>query len=206
VILLNGSSAGFGAKVSSGDRITLYPVFESVDVSPLLRLRPRPLRKTSFVLDVHLGRLAVILRLLGFDALFPGDIPDGKLAEISAEQGRILLTRDRMLLKRSLVTHGCFIRSSNPEEQAGEVLKRLDLSGSVKPFTRCTGCGGALEPIEKKKIISRLEPLTRAHYDEFSICEKCGKLFWKGSHYKSIMEIVDRVTGRHGVPGGLLYT
>ncbi len=193
VILKNGMSVGLDATVEDGDRICLYPVFESLDVKPLVRLRPEPLRRTRFVLDVHLGKLVLILRLLGFDASFPGDVPDEDLARISAEEDRILLTRDTMLLKRSVVTHGCYIHSQDPEEQAGEVLDRLDLRDSVRTFTRCLGCGASLEPVSKEMVLDRLEPLTRKYYDEFSICGACGKVYWKGSHYRPLLDLLQRL-------------
>lgn len=193
IILLNGTSVGFDTDVKAGDRISVYPVFESVDVTPLIALRPEPLRKTRFVLDVHLGKLAMILRLLGFDAAFPGDVPDPELARISAEENRILLTRDRMLLKRNLVTRGCFLHSQNPEKQAVEILDRLDLRGSVKPFTRCPDCGGKLYPVEKDAILQHLQPLTRKYYNLFSRCSECHRIYWKGSHYDSLTGLVRRL-------------
>lgn len=193
VVLVNGRSVGLEATVETGDSISLYPVFESIDVKPLVKLRPAPLRKTRFVLDVHLGKLALILRLLGFDAEFPGDVPDEELARISAEEHRILLTRDTMLLKRSAVTHGCYIHSQDPEEQAAEVLDRLDLRGSVKPFTRCPDCGSPLKSVSKESVVDRLEPLTKKHYDEFSICVDCGKVYWKGSHFQPLLDLLDRL-------------
>ncbi len=193
IILLNGKSVDFNCIVKPGDRISVYPVFESLDITPLLRLRPEPLRKTRFVLDVHLGKLALILRLLGFDAGFPGNIPDEELAEISAGEGRILLTRDTMLLKRSIVTHGCYLHSQDPEEQAHEILERLDLRESIKPFTRCLDCGAFLETVDKKEIINRLEPLTKEYYNEFKRCSQCHKIYWKGSHFESIMGLLQRL-------------
>lgn len=193
IILLNGKSVDFNCIVKPGDRISVYPVFESLDITPLLRLRPEPLRKTRFVLDVHLGKLALILRLLGFDAGFPGNIPDEELAEISAGEGRILLTRDTMLLKRSIVTHGCYLHSQDPEEQAHEILERLDLRESIKPFTRCLDCGAFLETVDKKEIINRLEPLTKEYYNEFKRCSQCHKIYWKGSHFESLMGLLQRL-------------
>lgn len=193
ILLLNGNSVGFDARVSPGDTISVYPVFEALDVSPLLRLRPEPLRDTRFVLDVHLGKLAVILRLLGFDALFPGDVDDGVLADLSAGERRVLLTRDRMLLKRSMVTRGCFVRSRYPEQQAAEVLDRLDLRCSVRPFSLCPLCSGELRSVRKESIAHRLEPLTRKHYDEFAECVRCGRIYWKGSHYTALMGLLRRL-------------
>ena len=193
LILVNGNSVGLDATVNANDRISVYPVFESIDVTPLIALRPEPLRKTRFILDVHLGKLALILRLLGFDAKFPGDIPDEDLARMSADENRILLTRDTMLLKRNIVTHGCWLHSQDPEEQAAEILKRLDLMNSVKPFTRCPDCGAFLEPVSKDSIIHRLEPLTKKYYNEFSICTDCGKIYWKGSHYEPLLKLLERL-------------
>jgi len=193
VILVNGESVGLAHAVESGDRIALYPVFESIDVSPLVKLRPEPMRRTRFVLDVHLGKLALILRLLGFDALFPGDVPDSELARISAEEERILLTRDTMLLKRSIVTHGCYLHSQDPEEQAAEIVDRLDLRSSVRTFSRCLSCGQFLEAVDKEEIIERLEPLTRKYYHEFSICRGCGSIYWKGSHYPPLLDLLKRL-------------
>jgi len=193
LILLNGLSVGFDSTVETGDRISIYPVFESVDISSVIALRPEPLRKTAFVLDVHLGKLTKILRLLGFDTEFPGDVPDEELARISAEEGRILLTRDRMLLKRNEVTHGCFLHSQNPEEQAGEILDRLDLRKCVKPFSRCLNCGGCLEPVDKGVVLHRLEPLTRKYYKEFSMCSICSRIYWKGSHYDAFIKLLERL-------------
>lgn len=193
VILKNGVSVGLDSTVCDGDRISIYPVFESLDVSPLVRLRPEPLRKTRFVLDVHLGKLALILRLLGFDACFPGDVPDRELARISVEDERILLTRDTMLLKRAAITHGCYIHSQDPEVQAVEVLDRLDLRGSVQTFSRCLQCGARLEAVSKETVLHLLEPLTRKYYQEFSICTECGKVYWKGSHYRPLLDLLDRM-------------
>ncbi|NOQ22358.1 MAG: twitching motility protein PilT [Candidatus Aegiribacteria sp.] len=193
LIFVNGRSVDLTATVKPGDRISIYPVFESIDVTPLIALRPEPLRKTRFVLDVHLGKLALIFRLLGFDVKFPGDIPDEDLARISADESRILLTRDTMLLKRSIVTHGCYLHSQDPEEQAAEILQRLDLMNSVKPFTRCLDCGAFLEPVSKDTILHRLEPLTKKYYNEFSICADCGKIYWKGSHYEPLLKLLERL-------------
>lgn len=193
VLLVNGESVGFDHSLADGDRVSVYPVFESLDVTPLMRLRPLPLREPTFILDVHLGKLALFLRLLGFDAAFPGDVPDKELARISVEEGRTLLTRDTMLLKRGMITHGCYIHSQDPEEQAVEVLDRLDLRGSVRPFSRCPTCGALLADAEKEDVLDRLEPLTKKYYFDFRECTECGKVFWKGSHYDALLELLRRL-------------
>lgn len=105
LILVDGASVDFSYQVRDRDRISVYPVFEAIDIAPLTRLRPKPLRHVCFVLDSHLGRLAGYLRLAGFDTLYRSDFRDDELAVITTCEGRILLTRDRGPLKRRTVSH-----------------------------------------------------------------------------------------------------
>jgi uncharacterized protein with PIN domain len=167
VILANGQSVDFGYQVVDGDRISVYPVFESFDVSPLVRVRPQPLREVRFVLDVHLGRLARRLRLLGFDCHYRLDASDDDLVAISTTERRILLTRDLGLLKRKAITHGTFVRATDPREQVREMVRRFQLAERIAPFTRCLACNGPLEAVAKADVEQRLPPMTAA-YDEFS--------------------------------------
>jgi len=190
LILVNGDSVGFSYLVQDGDRLSIYPVFEAVDITPLVRLRPKPLREPRFVLDTHLGRLASYLRMLGFDTLYRNDFPDPELARISSDEGRILLTRDRGLLKRAVVTHGYCVRETNPRAQIVEVLRRFDLFGAVTPFCRCMSCNGSLQPVSKQAIGNRLPPKTREYYDEFRVCGGCEQVYWKGSHYQRMREFI----------------
>jgi uncharacterized protein len=193
LILVNGSPQGFGYRPTVGDRIAAYPMFEALDVGPTARLRPMPLRDPRFVVDVNLGRLAWLLRLLGFDVWWSNDADDKPLAEVSLQQQRILLTRDRGLLKRRAVTHGLFVRADDPDDQALEVLRRLDLRLRLAPLTRCVRCNGALAPVSKDEVIDQLEPLTRKYYDEFSRCAECGRIYWRGSHYEKLVRLVERL-------------
>ena len=175
LILVNGASVGFDYLVRDGDRVSVYPVFESLDITPLVRVRPQPLRETRFVLDIHLGKLAVFLRMLGFDSLYRNDYRDDELARISHAEGRILLTRDRGLLKRSLVTHGYLVRSDDPREQLAEVIHRFDLRDAIQPLERCLRCNGELEPVAKEEVADRLPPRTREHYDTFSAAARAAR-------------------------------
>jgi uncharacterized protein with PIN domain len=193
LILVNGQSVDFSYLVQDGDQISVYPVFESLDITPLMRVRPQPLRETCFVLDVHLGRLTTYLRMLGFDALYRNDYADEELAHVSSSQGRVLLTRDRGLLKRSIVTHGYCLRATNPRQQVLEVLRRFDLFKSIKPFQRCLHCNGLLQPVDKAAISHRLLPKTRQYYDEFRRCQGCDRIYWKGSHYQRMQQFIDSV-------------
>lgn len=191
LILVNGYPVGFDHRPVVGDRIAVYPMFEALDIGSTTRLRPEPLRHPRFVVDVNLGRLARLLRVLGFDVWWSSDADDQTLADISLDQHRILLTRDRGLLKRRAITHGLFVHSQQPEQQTLEVLRRLDLRRRVAPFTRCVRCNGTLAAVPKEQVIERLEPLTRRYYDEFSQCPKCGRTYWAGSHFERLARLVD---------------
>ena len=193
LVLINGESVDFSHPVQDGDRISVYPVFESLDITPLVHVRPRPLRQTRFVLDTHLGKLAVYLRMVGFDTLYRNDYADETLARISSGEGRILLTRDRELLKRSMVTHGYWLRATDPRQQLVEVVRRFDLFRAIAPFQRCLRCNGLLEPVAKHAVSDRLQPKTRAYYDEFSICRICDRVYWRGSHYRRMQRFIERL-------------
>jgi hypothetical protein len=193
VILANGKSVDFSYIVEHEDDLSIYPMFESVDVTPLLRLREEPLRDTRFVLDCHLGRLARYLRQFGFDTLYRNDFTDDELADISAREHRILLTRDRNLLKRSIITHAYFIRDHDPRKQLDEVISRFDLRNQIIPFGRCTRCNGIVEAIDKEAIEHLLEPKTRLYFDDFWQCTSCGQVYWEGSHVKHMIRLTDEV-------------
>ena len=191
LILVNGVSVDFAYIVQDGDRISAYPRFESFDVTPILQLRPKPLRVPKFVVDANLGRLTRYFRLLGFDCLYHNNYADETVAKIASKEHRIVLTRDRTLLQRKIITHGYFVRAVTPRLQVKEVLKRFDLYRLVAAFTRCTRCNGILEKTEKLKIEHRLEPLTKKHYNSFLVCSECGQIYWQGSHYAHAKRLVD---------------
>lgn len=194
LILVNGKSVDFSYSVEANDHIQVYPVSIGERSQPSL-VRPHPPEHIRFVLDVHLGKLATSLRLLGFDTLYRNDYDDEELAEISSREQRILLTQDRGLLKRSIVIHGYFVRANNPQQQIIEVFNRFNLFTAAQnaPFSRCLRCNGVLEPVAKEAIRDRLPVLTQQHYDEFSRCQTCGRIYWKGGHYDRMKALVDRV-------------
>jgi len=193
LILVNGASVGFGHRLADGDRVSVYPVFESLDIAPVVRLREAPLRQIAFVADVHLRKLARFLRLLGFDVLHANDLDDAALVELSAEGGRVLLTRDRQLLKHKRVTHGYWVRSTDPIEQAREIVHRFDLAGSARPFSRCTACNGALRPVDKEAVAEEIPPKTARWLDAYVRCNACGKLYWRGTHFERLEGLIERI-------------
>lgn len=193
LILVNSNPVGFGYNLNNDDRVSVYPVFESMDISDVSLLRGKPVREIKFVLDVHLGKLARYLRMLGFDTLYENNNDDWEIIRISKAENRIILTRDIGLLKVKAVTHGYYVRSQNPKEQLKEVMRRFDLHKSVDPFNRCIKCNGNLVRVEKESIIDRLEPLTKKYFNKFYMCTDCDSIFWEGSHYTKMMVFINNI-------------
>lgn len=193
LIQVNSQSEGWDYIVRDRDKITVYPAFETFDISKLTQLQRIPLLSTRFVLDVHLGRLASLLRIAGFDCLYRNDYQDSEIARISADENRILLTRDRGVLKRSIVTYAYYIRETNPRRQLEEVLKRFDLLDRLNPFSRCPICNDVPVPVEKRLLGCRIPEKTRAYHQEFRECHRCHKVFWKGSHYDRMQEYFSQI-------------
>jgi len=198
LITVNGESVGFDYQLQPDDHAAVYPVFESLDITPQVRLRSEPLRRTAFILDVHLGKLARILRLLGFDVLYRNDFDDDEIIRISLDEHRIILTRDRPMLFNKVITHAHWLHSTNAEKQATEVLRRFDLFDQVRLFCRCPVCNGRIQSVEKGDILDRLEPLTKEYYDRFFQCSDCGKIYWQGTHYDRILRRLERIRRRSG--------
>jgi len=196
LILVNGRSVDFGHRLSDGDRVSVYPVFESLDLSPVIRLRGRPLRDPTFVADVHLRRLTRLMRLLGFDVLYSSTYDDPALVRISVGETRILLTRDRALLKRGELTHGYWVRSTDPIEQVKEVVRRFDLGNQARPFSRCLTCNGPLHRVEKEDVLPEIPPKTARWREEYVRCQDCGKLYWQGTHHARLENTVKQILSK----------
>lgn len=194
LILVNGESVGFDYLIQDCDRISVYPHFHGINIAEVSLVQPEPLTQIRFVLDVHLGKLATYLRLLGFDTLYRNDYQDDELAYISSQEQRILLTQDRGLLKRSIVLHGYIVRSHNPEEQVKEVLGRFSLQDAMAPLERCPRCNGRVTFVDKAEVADRVPPLTRLHYSQFALCKDCGQVYWKGAHFNRIQQLIERVS------------
>ncbi len=195
LILLNGESAGFDRLLADGDRVAVYPVFEAFDVAPLLRLRERPLRVSRFVADAHLGGLAHLLRMMGFDTLYDNAFADDEVERLAAAERRIVLTRDRELLKRSGVTHGMYVRALRSTDQLREVFQRLHLARGACPFTLCLHCNATLAPIAKADALPRLPPRVAAQFERFAGCSGCGRVYWEGSHWRRMRGLIDQLLG-----------
>ena len=167
--------------VQDGDRLEVFgnAPEDTPDIEP------------RFVLDGHLGRLNAHLRMLGLDCLYDGGYADPELVQISVDEGRILLTRDRRLLMHKSITRGYLLRSLEPESQLREVVQRYGLRRWIRPFQRCIRCNHPLELVEKAEVIDRLEPLTKRYFDDFRICPACRQIYWKGSHFEHMQKLIE---------------
>jgi uncharacterized protein len=199
LVLANGISVGFGYRLADGDHISVYPTFERLDIAGLTA-QPEPLREVRFVADGHLGTLARYLRLLGFDTRCDTEWSDETLATTSVSERRILLTRDRDLLKRRAVTHGLFLRHDDPRHQIVDVVRRLHLGKRLHPFTRCMACNGLLKDVDKDLVQEQLQPRTQQQFDEFRSCRDCHRVYWKGSHHRRLLELVAYVRAQAAAP------
>lgn len=191
-IMANGRPVGFAYIIQDGDLLDVYPTIPP-QVQAAVRLRPALPEPVRFVADNHLGRLVTYLRLLGFDVLHPKSLDDEQLAVVSADQERVLLSRDRRLLMRKIVVYGFCLQSRDPRRQLASVLDRFDLHDAIAPWQRCLRCNGRLRPVAKEEIIQRLEPLTKKYYHEFHICQHCRQIYWKGSHFAPLHALVSGV-------------
>lgn len=194
LIQVNGDSVNFSYQLKHGDRISVYPVFERFDILKVTRLRPEPLRKIRFILDCHLAKLAHYLRMLGFDSLHQNHYEDPEIAEIAVCEKRIVLSRDRRLLMRRNITHGRYVRNTEPLKQLQEIVDWLDLFSSMKPFTRCINCNGLLHEANKDSIADQIKADTRQYYQQFWQCDECRQIYWKGSHYHKMEKIISSLS------------
>ncbi|NOX87640.1 MAG: Mut7-C ubiquitin/RNAse domain-containing protein [Calditrichaeota bacterium] len=190
LILVNNQSVDFSYSLQEGDRVAVYPTFELFDISEVTRLRCKPLRKPCFILDCNLGKLARKLRMLGFDSLYQNDFQDKEIIDIALKEHRIILTRDIGLLKNNRVTHGYWVRQTDPGKQLEEVLNKFDLYSQSQPFTRCLDCNGLIEAVPKEKVIEQIPPKVQKYFNEFYRCVRCSKIYWEGSHYERMHKTI----------------
>lgn len=193
LILVNGRSKGFEYIVTDNDDISVYPVFESFDITNVQHLRPKPLREPKFITDVHLGSLAKYMRMSGLDTVYRNDLTEEEILKISLKEKRAIITKSRNILKRNEVTHGYFVRSEAVENQLEEIINRFHLEKLIKPFTRCMECNVILEKADKNLIFDKIPEKVRDFHNDFYVCSSCSRIYWKGSHYTHMKELFERM-------------
>ena len=195
LVVVDGRSVDFSHLLRGGERVAVYPMFEALDISPLVRLRPRALRDPRFVADGHLGKLARHLRMAGFDTQWSNDWDDDEIVRRSLADRRTILTRDKGMLRRREVERGYFVRNVESEAQLAEVVHGLQLEGLIAPFTRCRECNMILEDVQKEAVVSRLPEKVRAFYDRFRRCPGCDRIYWEGTHFARMQGVLSRISG-----------
>lgn len=191
LILVNGESTGLDTLLEEDDRVAVYPRFASLDVADLVRVRMRPPGRMRFVADAHLGGLARLLRMAGFDTIYDNNFHDDEIEAVAMDEERVVLTRDRELLKRRGVEHGAYVRALKAQAQLREVFERFDLAERARPFTLCLHCNAPLHAVPKEAVLDRLPPGVIATQDEFSTCDACHRVYWKGSHWQRMSGMLD---------------
>ncbi len=199
LILVNGNSVGFSYRLKNNDFISVYPLFKTIDVSEISFLQKRFSESPKFILDVHLGKLAKYMRMLGFDTLYNNTNDDPEIIRTALAEQRIILTRDIGLLKVKTVTQGYWVRNQQPKTQLTEILNRFDLYSFIDPFNRCVKCNGTLEEVPKDLILDRLEPLTIKYFHDFYRCRDCGTIFWEGSHFDKMENFVRKIVEKKAI-------
>ncbi len=184
-ILVNSVAVDFSYQLESGDVVQIFPF----TYGPL----PAQKEKPSFVLDVHLGKLARYLRMMGFDSVYKNDFSDRELVNISCTDLRVLLTRDIGVLKYGCLRYGYWVRATNALIQAKEIVTRYRLCPLISPFSLCMECNYPLIPVSKFLIENRIQNLTREHYNTFSQCVNCLKIYWPGSHFHKMNDLIKQI-------------
>ena len=191
-IVVNGAACDFQYKLNNDDKVEVYPPNTNFHYLKTRSLTPNLHYPLAFVADVHLGKLAKALRILGFDTIYENDISDKTIVEVAEKEQRIVLTRDIGLLKHKSIKSGYWLRNQLVDDQLQEVIRRFDLVPQVRLFKRCLVCNGEIEEVTKEAVLERLPPKTIMYFNEFFQCSVCNRVYWKGSHYDNMLEMLKR--------------
>jgi uncharacterized protein with PIN domain len=192
-IRVNKEWVSFNYHLQPEDSVKVYPnqFIEAIPAS--YQLRPTLLKPYRFILDVHLGSLARLMRLMGFNTLYETEADDPILAQIAAKEQRILLTRDIGLLKHKIIDWGYWLRSQHTEEQFKEVINRFSLNADFAPFTYCLACNGLIKAVAKEDILHQIPSNSAQYFHQFFQCQHCERIYWKGSHYERMLQTIERL-------------
>lgn len=159
--------------------------------------------RPAFLLDGMMGALARWLRICGYDAEYLRCASDDEIIRRAADEGRILLTRDRLLYRKAVRAglEALFVEGEGDADKLAYVSRRFGLVLDTER-SRCPVCDGNLDAVEKEAVRGRVPPRTFEAYDDFWACRYCGKVYWKGSHWVNIVETVEEACRRARSPAG----
>lgn len=190
LVLVNGEPVDLSYHLADNDFISVYPVFELLDISTISKIRKDTLRNVRFIVDAHLGKLAKNLRIMGFDAVYRNNYKDDEIRLIARLQHRIILTKDKGLLMARNVARGYYVRSVNSKDQTTELVRKFDLYSKINPLSRCLICNHKLLEVSARAIPPVLVDNLGKGFDIYYKCRNCRKIYWKGSHYKRMAEAI----------------
>jgi len=180
--------------------VSLESLTADGDVLEVRGARPRLLPDPRFLCDGHLGKLARLLRVMGFDTAWDDSWSEARMARRGVNENRTVLSRSRSLLKRAAMDNAMLIRSAGPDEQAREVIRRFLLADHVRMFGRCSRCNGLLREVPKVEIAERIPPKTAKWLDTYYLCRECDQLFWEGTHVTALRLRVEKILARSAGP------
>lgn len=191
---VNGAPAALDRPLADGDHVDVRPE----RAPPPAEAPPQQHEQWRFVADAHLGGLAQLLRLAGFDTCYDNHYRDDELVALAAREGRIVLSRDRELLKRRAVVRGCYVHARQPDAQLRELFTRLGLAPYMRPFRLCLRCNAPLHALDAADAAPRVPPGVRDRHRRFAACDVCRRVFWEGSHWKRMRAVVDAMRAPPG--------
>jgi uncharacterized protein len=139
-----------------------------------------------------LGRLARWLRVLGYDTIYDPALDDRTLVALANAEGRVVLTRDRRLLRDLRPARQLEITSESPLEQLSTVIDACALQPPTELFTRCLLCNAVLDELPRDEARSLLPPKSRDLPGPTRRCPSCGRVYWLGSHARRMRETLRR--------------
>lgn len=151
-----------------------------------------------FTADRMLGRLARLLRLLGYDTEYSPAMTTPQLQEIARRGDRVVLTRGRAEKRFPDLRNVFSVKSENAPEQLREVVEHFRLDAHTGLWTRCTLCNGTIERVERAALAGLVPPKVFEVYEEFYHCVGCGHVYWQGSHVERILNNLAPVLGPRG--------
>lgn len=175
LVLVNGQPVDFDYIFKHGDRVSVYPVFEKLNIRNVSLLRKFPLRRVRFIADVDLHDMVQLMRMLGFDTTFNVNYSVPDIVETSGKENRIILTKQKDLLKSDSVTHAVQVCSGPAAKQVCHLMDDLDIEDRVNPFSRCIRCNTRLENRQTNAILDRISPETDRIFEKYLHCRSCRK-------------------------------
>jgi hypothetical protein len=157
-------------------------------------------KKSIFIVDAMLGKIAKKLRLLGYDSLYSSNIEDEELLRIAKEENRILITKDLLLSEKAKKQQIDTIQITKDDEidQFLQIVEMADLEECTinGSSSRCPVCNGELKVTEKNSIFGKIPTGVFEKLNKFWTCIKCGKIYWEGTHIKNLQKFTRELNDR----------